>query len=94
MTPEKARAIWAIYVWCRRTDELVDGPNAARITPEVRQGGGLEGLFAPFTSGAAAPTNWWADPARRASLHRWAGGEDVFLLSVLSHVHLHLVPPP
>lgn len=20
-------------VWCRRTDELVDGPNASRITP-------------------------------------------------------------
>lgn len=36
MTPEKARAIWAIYVWCRRTDELVDGPNSSRITPEVR----------------------------------------------------------
>ena len=36
MTPEKARAIWAIYVWCRRTDELVDGPNASRITPAVR----------------------------------------------------------
>ena len=35
MTPEKARAIWAIYVWCRRTDELVDGPNASRITPMV-----------------------------------------------------------
>lgn len=35
MTPEKARAVWAIYVWCRRTDELVDGPNADRITPEV-----------------------------------------------------------
>ncbi len=35
MTPEKARAVWAIYVWCRRTDELVDGPNASRITPEV-----------------------------------------------------------
>lgn len=33
MTPEKARAIWAIYVWCRRTDELVDGPNSSRITP-------------------------------------------------------------
>jgi len=33
MTPEKARAIWAIYVWCRRTDELVDGPNAPRMTP-------------------------------------------------------------
>ena len=35
MTPEKARAVWAIYVWCRRTDELVDGPNASHITPEV-----------------------------------------------------------
>lgn len=35
MTPEQARAVWAIYVWCRRTDELVDGPNASRITPKV-----------------------------------------------------------
>ncbi|KAL8159624.1 hypothetical protein V2J09_001161 [Rumex salicifolius] len=33
MTPEKRKAIWAIYVWCRRTDELVDGPNASHITP-------------------------------------------------------------
>lgn len=32
MTPEKRRAIWAIYVWCRRTDELVDGPQAATTT--------------------------------------------------------------
>lgn len=36
MTPEQAKAIWAIYVWCRRTDELVDGPNASRITPKAR----------------------------------------------------------
>jgi phytoene synthase len=36
MTSQQARAIWAIYVWCRRTDELVDGPNASRISPEVR----------------------------------------------------------
>ena len=35
MPPEKRRAIWAIYVWCRRTDELVDGPQAAKTaTPE------------------------------------------------------------
>ncbi|XP_031501009.1 phytoene synthase 2, chloroplastic-like [Nymphaea colorata] len=33
MTPERQRAVWAIYVWCRRTDELVDGPNASHITP-------------------------------------------------------------
>lgn len=32
MPPAKRRAIWAIYVWCRRTDELVDGPQAATTT--------------------------------------------------------------
>lgn len=47
MTPEKQQAIWAIYVWCRRTDELVDGPNASRITPEAldRWEERLESLF-------------------------------------------------
>ncbi len=25
---EKRKAIWAIYVWCRRTDELMDSPEA------------------------------------------------------------------
>ncbi|KAI4308133.1 hypothetical protein L6164_031237 [Bauhinia variegata] len=35
MTPERRRAIWAIYVWCRRTDELVDGPNASHMTPKA-----------------------------------------------------------
>ncbi|KAK8954375.1 hypothetical protein KSP39_PZI002942 [Platanthera zijinensis] len=33
MTPERRKAIWAIYVWCRRTDELVDGPNSSHTTP-------------------------------------------------------------
>nr|ADW08475.1 phytoene synthase [Lilium lancifolium] len=48
MTPEKRRAIWAIYVWCRRTDELVDGPNASHITPSAldRWEARLEDLFA------------------------------------------------
>ncbi|KAL9247957.1 hypothetical protein vseg_021326 [Gypsophila vaccaria] len=47
MTPEKRRAIWAIYVWCRRTDELVDGPNASHITPTAldRWESRLEDLF-------------------------------------------------
>uniref|UniRef100_A0A1D1Z3Q7 15-cis-phytoene synthase n=1 Tax=Anthurium amnicola TaxID=1678845 RepID=A0A1D1Z3Q7_9ARAE len=35
MTPRRRKAIWAIYVWCRRTDELVDGPNATHITPSA-----------------------------------------------------------
>ncbi|XVE72026.1 hypothetical protein DITRI_Ditri11bG0005700 [Diplodiscus trichospermus] len=47
MTPERRRAIWAIYVWCRRTDELVDGPNAPHITPTAleRWEARLEDLF-------------------------------------------------
>jgi 15-cis-phytoene synthase len=32
MPEAKRRAIWAIYVWCRRTDELVDGPDAGKTT--------------------------------------------------------------
>ncbi|KMZ72123.1 Phytoene synthase [Zostera marina] len=48
MTPERRKAIWAIYVWCRRTDELVDGPNASHITPSAldRWEAKLEDLFA------------------------------------------------
>ncbi|KAK2641487.1 hypothetical protein Ddye_023250 [Dipteronia dyeriana] len=35
MTEERQKAIWAIYVWCRRTDELVDGPNADYMSSTV-----------------------------------------------------------
>nr|BAE79553.1 phytoene synthase [Chrysanthemum x morifolium] len=47
MTPERRKAIWVIYVWCRRTDELVDGPNASHITPKAldRWESRLEDLF-------------------------------------------------
>ena len=30
----KRKAIWAIYVWCRRTDEIVDGPEVSE-DPDV-----------------------------------------------------------
>ena len=29
LPPEKRKAIWAIYVWCRRTDEIMDSIEAA-----------------------------------------------------------------
>ncbi len=48
MAPAKRRAIWAIYVWCRRTDELVDGPQA-QFTSEKTLGrweAQLESIFA------------------------------------------------
>lgn len=35
MNQSKRQAIWAIYAWCRRTDELVDGPGADLTTPET-----------------------------------------------------------
>ncbi|KAA3458405.1 phytoene synthase 2, chloroplastic [Gossypium australe] len=61
MTPERRRAIWAIYVWCRRTDELVDGPNAPHITPTAldRWEARLEDLFngRPFDMLDAALAN-------------------------------------
>eukprot|EP00752_Nemacystus_decipiens_P004259 g3890.t1 len=28
MPPVARKAVWAIYVWCRRTDDIVDGPRA------------------------------------------------------------------
>ena len=31
---EKRRAIWAIYVWCRRTDELMDSQEALKKSEE------------------------------------------------------------
>ena len=34
MPPAKRRAIWAIYVWCRRTDELMDSAEA-QARPEA-----------------------------------------------------------
>ncbi len=38
MPPSKRRAIWAIYVWCRRTDELMDSPEAqARPVAELAE---------------------------------------------------------
>ncbi len=48
MPPAKRKAIWAIYLWCRRTDELVDGPQAAMTTPETldRWEEHLEAIFA------------------------------------------------
>jgi phytoene synthase len=48
MPEPKRRAIWAIYVWCRRTDELVDGPQAELTTPETLEAWEekLESVFA------------------------------------------------
>ncbi len=48
MTEQKRRGIWAIYMWCRRTDELVDGPKANSTTSDTLDEweSNLESLFA------------------------------------------------
>jgi phytoene synthase len=48
MPEAKRRAIWAIYVWCRRTDELVDGPRAELTTDATLNHweANLESIFA------------------------------------------------
>ncbi|MFB2834054.1 15-cis-phytoene synthase CrtB [Floridanema evergladense] len=48
MPEAKRRAIWAIYAWCRRTDELVDGPQSVNTTDETldRWEQKLESVFA------------------------------------------------
>jgi len=52
MPKDKRQAIWAIYVWCRRTDELVDGEQADLTTPETLDAWEkhLESLFAGIAS--------------------------------------------
>ncbi|MGB3511154.1 MAG: 15-cis-phytoene synthase CrtB [Microcoleaceae cyanobacterium] len=50
MPEAKRKAIWAIYVWCRRTDELVDGPMSNSTTTETLQEWEqhLESIFAGY----------------------------------------------
>ncbi len=50
MSPEKRQGVWAIYVWCRLTDELVDGPQAALTTSETldKWEEQLESVFAGY----------------------------------------------
>jgi 15-cis-phytoene synthase len=35
ISPNKRMALWALYAWCRRTDELVDGVHAETTTPQT-----------------------------------------------------------
>ena len=50
MPKEKSKAIWAIYAWCRLTDELVDGAKAKYTTKETLATweNQLESIFAGY----------------------------------------------
>nr|ATQ35986.1 phytoene synthetase [Melanothamnus japonicus] len=36
LSSDKRRAVWAIYTWCRRTDDLVDGPRVTQRSAGLR----------------------------------------------------------
>ena len=50
MPKEKSKAIWAIYAWCRLTDELVDGAKAKYTTEDtlIEWEQQLESVFADY----------------------------------------------
>ena len=52
MPKEKSKAIWAIYAWCRNTDELVDGAKAQYTTEDtlLEWEEQLEATFAGYPS--------------------------------------------
>lgn len=107
MTPDKARAIWAIYVWCRRTDELVDGPNAARITPaaigaRLRERGGAGRERGRSAMMPTAMSSWRGPHAPTVAVFRRpvgteAGGHlrgpPVRRTRRRPHGHPHALPP-
>lgn len=35
LSQEKRKAVWAVYTWCRRTDDLVDGPRVNQRSAEL-----------------------------------------------------------
>ena len=60
---EKRRAIWAIYVWCRRTDELMDSPEAqARSLDELSERLDHWGDRALFAGHVSDDLDWSGHP--------------------------------
>merc|ERR1719356_1456676 len=71
---DEQRAVWAIYNWCRSTDELVDGPKAATTTMDDLEAWEerLQVTFEMSARELEGSTNWedlsMADSIRRFSL--------------------------
>lgn len=78
LSPEKQRAVWAIYTWCRRTDDLVDGPRVTQRSAvlhenlkewqvrldEIFKGGGRDALDLAMADAISCFSNITPDPFR------------------------------
>ena len=56
LDPAKRSAVWAVYTWCRRTDDLVDGPRVTQRCGSLRDvlAGWSTRLDAIFAAGRGA----------------------------------------
>jgi len=70
---QEQRAVWAIYNWCRTTDELVDGPAAATTTMADLDAwaGRLDDTFAK-SAGPLAQGMEWEDLSLADSIQRFS----------------------
>lgn len=84
LTPAKRQAVWAVYTWCRRTDDLVDGPRVVQRSSSLRDvlAGWRTRLDAIFAAGRGPREGEKVVPPRDALdlaladvVHRYPGME-------------------
>uniref|UniRef100_A0AAU6WVU9 15-cis-phytoene synthase n=1 Tax=Pyropia yezoensis TaxID=2788 RepID=A0AAU6WVU9_PYRYE len=68
LDPAKRKAVWAVYTWCRRTDDLVDGPRVVQRSGSLRDvlAGWRTRLDAIFAAGRGAREGEEVSPPRDA----------------------------
>jgi len=71
LAPDEQRVVWAIYNWCRATDELIDGPNAESTTMADLESW-EEKLEATFKLKDSLKSGDWEELSLAASIKRFS----------------------
>eukprot|EP00933_Yihiella_yeosuensis_P080271 TRINITY_DN93685_c0_g1_i1.p1 TRINITY_DN93685_c0_g1~~TRINITY_DN93685_c0_g1_i1.p1 ORF type:complete len:1049 (+),score=198.46 TRINITY_DN93685_c0_g1_i1:180-3149(+) len=69
---DEQRVVWAIYNWCRNTDELVDGPEAANTTMEDLEAWERKLTDVFSLQEGKVDASDWSDLALSDSVRRWS----------------------
>jgi len=72
LEPNEQRVVWAIYNWCRSTDELVDGPEAANTTMEDLEEWERKTLSIFNLKDSLKGSNDWEDLALAESIRKFS----------------------
>jgi len=72
LEPDEQRVVWAIYNWCRSTDELVDGPEAAGTTMEDLEAWEEKTLNVFNLKESLKGSSQWEDLALADSIRRFS----------------------